>query len=312
LNREQSFGVINAVRVKILSQRRRTMTSLKWRIGEVVVFQIVELEAGAIIQSIFKQALPETIRDIRWLYPHFVDEVGNFKALVQSFLIKSDANIILIDTCIGNAKARTDVPAWANLQTDFLKNLSDLGVTATDVNVVACTHLHMDHVGWNTKYDGGVWGPTFPKAKYLFVREEYEYWMQKPARESADDKAAFDDSVTPIMNAGLAELVAEDYRIDRHVSFIPTAGHSHAHVSVLIESQHKRAIISGDILHHPCQIAKPHWTVTPDMLPDKALMTRQRLLDQIAGTDTLLIGSHFANPVAGRVGRSDEGFIFEV
>ena len=281
-------------------------------IGEVGIFQIVELEAGAIIQSIFKHALPETIRDMRGLYPHFADEMGNFKALVQGFLIKSENNIILIDTGIGNAKARTDVPEWANLQTDFLKNLEDIGVTATDITVVACTHLHMDHVGWNTKYDDGVWVPTFPKAKYLFVREEYEYWVQKPEREIADDNAAFDDSVAPIMEAGLAELVEADHRIDRHVSFIPTDGHSLAHVSVLIESQHKRAIISGDLLHHPCQIAQPQWTVNPDRLPDKALVTRQRLLDQIADTDTLLIGSHFANPVAGRVVRSEDGFIFEV
>jgi glyoxylase-like metal-dependent hydrolase (beta-lactamase superfamily II) len=170
----------------------------------------------------------------------------------------------------------------------------------------------MDHVGWNTKYDGGVWAPTFPKAKYLFVRAEYEYWVQQPEIAIADDKAAFDDSVTPIINAGLADLVAADHRIDRHVSFIPTAGHTPAHVSVLIESQHKRAIISGDLLHHPCQIAQPQWTVTPDMLPDKAMVTRQRFLEQIADTDTLLIGSHFANPVVGRVVRSDDGFIFEV
>lgn len=288
------------------------MTSLKWMIGEVEVFQIVELEAGELIQSIIKNATPENIRDINWLYPHFADEAGNLKALVQGFLIKSDNNNILIDTCNGNDKARIDVPEWANLRTDFLKKLGDIGVTATNVNLVACTHLHMDHVGWNTKFEGGVWVPTFPNAKYLFSREEYKYWIQKPDKEIADDKAAFDDSVTPVVKAGLAELVDVDHKIGRHLSFIPTVGHTPSHVSVLIESQNQRAIISGDFLHHPCQIAYPQWTTDADTLPDKAIVTRQRILDQIAGTDTLLIGSHFANPVAGRVVRLNDSFIFEI
>lgn len=288
------------------------MTSLKWTIGEVEVFQIVELKAGELIQSIIKSATPENIRDIGWLSPHFADEAGKLKALVQGFLIRSDNKSILIDTCNGNDKARTDVPEWANLRTDFLKKLGEIGVAPTDVDIVACTHLHMDHVGWNTKLEAGVWVPTFPNAKYLFARKEYEYWEQKPEKEIADDKAAFDDSVTPIVRAGLAKLVDVDHEIDRHVSFIPTLGHTPAHVSVRIQSQGQRAIISGDFLHHPCQIANPQWNSDADTLPDKAAETRKRILDQIAGTDTLLIGSHFANPVAGRVVPSNDGLIFKV
>ncbi len=288
------------------------MAILKWTIGEVEVFQIVELDAGELIQSIIKNATPGNIRDIGWLYPHFADEAGRIKALVQCFLMKSDNKSILIDTCNGNDKARTDVPEWANLQTDFLKKLGDIGVTETGVDVVACTHLHMDHVGWNTKLKRGAWVPTFPNAKYLFARKEYEYWVQKPDKEIADDKAAFDDSVSPIVKAGLSKLVEVDHRIDRHVSFIPTPGHTPTHVSVLIESQNQRAIISGDFLHHPCQIANPEWSTDADTFPDKAIETRQRILDEVASTDTLLIGSHFANPVAGRVVRFKDGFVFKV
>ncbi|MDD2777833.1 MAG: MBL fold metallo-hydrolase, partial [Methanocellales archaeon] len=199
-----------------------------------------------------------------------------------------------------------------NLQTDFLKKLRVIGVTEMDVNVVACTHLHFDHVGWNTKFEGGVWLPTFPNAKYLFAREEYEYWYQKPAKEIADDKAAFDDSVDPIVKAGLAELIDMEYKIDRHISFIPTPGHTPYHVSVFIESQNQRAIISGDFLHHPCQVAKPQWTTDTDTQPEKGIVTRQRILAEIADTDVLLIGSHFANPVAGRVVQVSDGFIFKV
>lgn len=157
-----------------------------------------------------------------------------------------------------------------------------------------------------------VGNPTIPNARYLFAQEEYEYWEQKPDKEIADDKAAFGDSVRPIMNAGLAKLVDVDYTIDRNIRFIPTPGHTPCHVSVLVESRNQRTIISGDFLHHPCQIAKPQWTTGADTLPDRAIATRQRILDQIADTDTLLIGSHFANPVAGRVVRLNGGFVFEV
>lgn len=288
------------------------MSNLKWVIGEVEVFQIAELESGKLIQSIIKNATLENIKNIEWLYPNFADKSGNFKAQVQSFLVRSDNKSILIDTCNGNDKPRNDIPEWANLKTDFLKKLGEIGLAAEDIDIVACTHMHCDHVGWNTKLENGVWVPTFPNAKYFFAREEYEYWKQKPEKEIADDKSAFDDSVVPIMNAGLVELVKTNHRIDRHVSFIPTPGHTPGHVSLLIESQNQRAIISGDLLHHTCQIANPQWTTEADTFPDKAKETRQRVLEGIADTDTLLIGSHFANPVAGRVVKSKNCYMFVI
>lgn len=288
------------------------MASLQWTIGKVEIFQIVEVEAGQLIQSVIKDATRENIKNIDWLYPHFADKAGNLKALVQGFVIKSDDSIMLIDTCNGNNKIRADIPEWANLQTDFLKKLENIGVTTKDVTLVACTHLHMDHIGWNTTLEHGVWTPTFPNAKYLFAREEYAYWVQKPDKELADDKAAFDDSISPIVKAGLAEFVDMNHVLDRHVRFMPATGHTPGHVSVLIESENKRAIISGDFLHHPCQIANPQWMAEGDDQPDKAKATRQRMLNEIAGTDTLLIGSHFSNPVVGRVVRLNGGFVFKV
>ena len=288
------------------------MNSLRWDVGGVEVFQVVELEAGALIQSIIKHATPENIREIGWLSPHFADEAGHLKALVQAFLIRSDGKNILIDACNGNDKSRTDIPEWSNLRTDFLTNLESVGVVPTDIHIVACTHLHTDHVGWNTKLKDGVWVPTFPNARYLFSREEYRYCERKPEKEIADDKAAFDDSVSPIVKAGLADLVDVRQKIDRHVSFIPTPGHTPAHVSVLIESRNQRAIISGDLLYHPCQIARPEWTTEADTFPDKAAATRGTLLNETADTGTLLLGSHFADPVAGRVVRATGGLVFRV
>jgi len=287
------------------------MVNLKWKIGEVEIFQIVELEAGQIIQSVIKDATPQNIKDISWLYPNFADKKGKLKALVQGFLIKSNGKNILIDTCNGNDKKRVDLPEWGSLKTDFLKKFNELGVTEKNIDVVACTHLHMDHIGWNTKLENDRWVPTFPKAKYLFAKEEYEYWRKKPEEEIADDNAGFDDSISPIINSGLAELVDINHKIDQNVSFIPSPGHTPAHVCVLIESGDQRAIISGDMLHHPCQIAKPEWTTEADTSPEKAFLTRQKLLDEIVGTNTLLIGSHFANPTAGLVVRIDDGFILK-
>jgi glyoxylase-like metal-dependent hydrolase (beta-lactamase superfamily II) len=277
------------------------MTDLRWAIGGVEVDRIVELEAGSAIQSIIRPATSERIREIGWLYPYFADEAGNLRALVQCFLIRSGDKNILIDTCIGNDKTHTDVPEWARLHTDFLEQLARNGVRPADVNVVACTHLHNDHVGWNTRLVGERWTPTFPNAEYLFARQEYEYWVQKPENQIADDRAAFDESVSPIIEAGLARLVDVNHRIDSHLRFVPSAGHTPGHVCVLIESEDQSALISGDILHHPCQVAHPAWESDADNLPKQAAATRRRLLADIADTETLLIGSHFANPVAGRV-----------
>lgn len=288
------------------------MSSLRWKVGDVEIFQIVELEAGAIIQSIIKNATPENIRSIEWLYPHFADESGNLKALVQGFLIKSNNKYILIDTCNGNDKSRTDVPEWSNLKIDFIGNLAKIGVNPSEIDVVACTHLHMDHVGWNTRLENGKWVPTFPNARYLFAQKEYDYWFQKPEKEIADDKAAFDDSVSPIINAGLASLVDYDHKIDKNISFIPSPGHTPGHVSVRIVSSDEQAIISGDFLHHPCQIAEPTWFTDADTIPDQGIDTRMKLLDFIADSGSLLIGSHFANPVAGRVQRKNGKFVFVV
>ncbi|MEK7517921.1 MAG: MBL fold metallo-hydrolase [Patescibacteria group bacterium] len=285
---------------------------LKWKIGAVEIFQIVEMEGGKLIQDSILNATPENIKKIKWLYPNFADDKGNLKALVQSFFIKSEGKNILVDTCNGNGKNRPTCPDWGNLQTDFLERLNDVGASDSDIDIVVCTHLHFDHVGWNTKLENEEWMPTFPNAKYLFVQKEYDYWKTIPDKEVEDDKLAFDDSVIPIVKANLAEFVSSDHKIDQNLSLIPTPGHTPGHVSIMIESQGKKAIISGDFIHHPCQIEHPEWSMGADALPEKALETRRKMLKQFADTNTLLIGTHFANPVAGRVIHSKNAFSFEV
>jgi len=276
-------------------------SKLRWRIGEVEIIQVVEMEENEIFSSFIPEAKRERIKKIKWLRPNFADERGELKSLVQSFIVRSEGKNILIDTCNGNDKDRPNVPEWGNLQTNYLKKFSKVGVVLEQIDYVACTHLHFDHVGWNTKLEDGKWVPTFPNAKYLFSKGEYEYWIKRPKKEMIDDFNGIDDSVTPVVEAGLAEFVVDDYKIDKNVRFMPTPGHTPHHVSVVIESEGKKAIITGDVMHHPCQIAHQEWTTEADTYPDQTVETRRKFLNKVKDTDTLVIGSHFANPVAGKV-----------
>ncbi len=285
---------------------------MKWKIGDVEIFQIIEIpDAGKVLQDGIKPATPEKIRRIKWLFPHFADKNGKFKATVASFLIKSEGKNILVDTGNGNDKIRTDLPEWSRLKTDFLDKLRKLGVAKEKVDVVISTHLHTDHVGWNTELIDGVWKPTFPNAEYLFVQKEYDYWKTNPEREVADDKDAFDDSVKPVVDAGLGKFISSDYMIDKNLKLISAPGHTPEHVSLKIESKGKNALFSGDFIHHPCQLANPEWTIEYDTYPDKAIETRRKLLEEITDKEILLIGAHFAPPTVGYVVRSSREYAFK-
>lgn len=283
---------------------------MRWEVREVEIVQIVEMEGGELIQSSISNATPENIKKISWLYPNFADEKGNLKALVQSFLVKSEDKNILVDTCNGNYKNRPTCPDWGNLNTGFLKKLNETGVSESEIDIVVCTHLHFDHVGWNTKLENGNVVPTFPNAKYLFVEEEYKYWESKPEKEVDDDKFGFEDSIVPIVNAKLAQFIKSDYKIDNNISLISTPGHTPGHVSVIIESKDKKAIISGDFIHHPCQFAHPEWTMGADAFLEKTLETRRKMLNVLVNSNILFIGTHFANPVAGYIERLGKSFFF--
>jgi glyoxylase-like metal-dependent hydrolase (beta-lactamase superfamily II) len=288
------------------------MSQLSWTIGEVTIHQLIEVEDEKLFSTFIPQATPENIKKIPWLFPHFANESGNLKAFIQSFLIISQGKKILIYTCNGNDKDRPNVPSWSHLQTDFLSKLKKLGIEPTDIDIVACTHLHFDHVGWNTTLKNGQWVPTFPNAQYLFSKAEYDYWIAKPENEIIDDHNGIADSITPIVEAGLATFIEDDFAIDTHIRFIPTPGHTPHHISVVIESQGERAIISGDVLHHPCQIVHQEWTTLSDTYPDQTVATRQKFLSGITDTNTLLIGSHFAHPTAGKVVTKGSGLILEI
>jgi len=283
------------------------MKNLIWQIGDVRITSIVETDAGSVIQEGLEMATKEELDKVTWLRPHFVDDEGNLIAVVQSFFIEVGDKKILIDTCVGNDKNRVDIPVWSNLQTDFLEKLGQV-CKREDVQIVFCTHFHFDHVGWNTMLVEGEWIPTFPNAEYFFSEKEYEYWKHGPANELNDDANGYNDSVKPVIDAGLAKFISHDHKLADEISLIPTPGHTPDHMSVLIESKGECAIITGDAFHHPIQIVHTEWEPEFDTSVKDATQSRIKLLDESVEKNALFIGSHFAAPSAGKISKENAGY----
>lgn len=278
---------------------------LSWRIGAVKVTKIVELEFTGGTRFILPQATREAVAGMHWLKPHFMSDNARLIMSVHALVVETPTRRIVVDTCIGNDRSGRMAPHWNNMQGPFLADLAAAGYPRDYIDTVLCTHLHVDHVGWNTRLVDGAWQPTFPRARYLFGRREFEHWS-RPDSGDAAQRAVFADSVQPILEAGLAELVEVDHRICEEVRLVATHGHTPGHVSVHIASAGEEAFITGDIAHHPCQLARPGWSTTADGDPDQAAATRRTVFGGLAGRPVLVIGTHFATPSAGRVVRDGE------
>jgi glyoxylase-like metal-dependent hydrolase (beta-lactamase superfamily II) len=278
----------------------------KWRIGEVTVTKIVEFEVTGGSRFILPQATYEEILPIGWLQPHFADERGRLKMSIHALIVETPGRRIVVDTCLGNDKEGRRIPTWNNLQGPFLADLAAAGYPRESIDTVLCTHLHVDHVGWNTMLVDGKWVPTFPRARYLMGRVEFDHWRSQHERD--DMAAIFADSVKPVHDAGLVDLVETDHRVSDEISLVPTIGHTPGHVSVRIRSQGEEALITGDFMHHPCQIARPHWSSTADSDPQQAQQTRERMLGELAGRPVLVIGTHFAGATAGHIVRDGDAY----
>ncbi len=275
-----------------------------WRIGAVEITRIIETEDDSMpAEVVLPDAHPDAVLPIDWLQPHFITPDGRLLTSIQALLVTSEGQHIVIDTCLGNDKPRA-VPQWNQRQGTFLDDLVAAGCPRERVDYVVCTHLHPDHVGWNTLLENGRWVPTFPNARYLFCAAEWDYLSRQPVTPLGDYCG---DSVRPIVDAGLADLVRPDHRITNEVRLEPTPGHSPGHVSVRIVSAGEEAVVTGDLMHHPCQIARPEWCSPFDYDSQQALATRQRFLSAQADRPVLVIGTHFASPAAGRIVASDAG-----
>lgn len=268
------------------------------RIGHFEVQRVEELLWTISPRFLFPQLTYADFEPHRsWLVPHFSAEDLKLHLSIHTFVIRTPHHTILVDTCIGNDRVR-DVPLWNNMRTDYLARLAAAGVRPEDVDYVFCTHMHVDHVGWNTRLEHGVWVPTFPHAKYLFHRTEWEFWKHTEEKNQAQ---VVQDSLLPIVQAGLAVLVESDYVIEDGIRLFPTPGHTPGHCSVQLQSQGAEAIITGDMIHHPAQVAEPHWSIRVCWNPTLDVQTRTAFVQQYADTSTLILGTHFAPPTAVRI-----------
>ena len=272
-----------------------------WHIGNVKVSRVVEMEITGGTRFILPDATRDACRGYRWMHPHFMDDAGNLVMSIHALVVDTGSRRIVVDTCIGNDKER-DIPAWSHLQTSFLDDLAAAGYPRDTIDTVLCTHLHVDHVGWNTILVDGVWQPTFPKARYLVGEREWRYWQ---GVESSAPVLA--DSVRPVIDAGLVDFVPVDHQLCDEVRLEPTPGHTPGHVSVRIASAGNNALITGDCIHHPCQLTRPDWCSSADYDQAAAQSTRQDLLEAHVDTEVLLIGTHFATPTAGYVKHREGG-----
>lgn len=280
-----------------------------WQIGRVRVTQIVESGPTATSPRFFFSDPPaDLVQRHAWLKPHFANDEGRLLLSIHCFVIESAGRRIVVDTCVGNDKPRRN-PQWNQLNNPFLQQLSDAGYAPESIDTVLCTHLHVDHVGWNTRWVDGRWVPTFVNARYLFARPEWEHWSQQAAGEGDD---VLGDSVRPIVDAGLAQLVDTDHRLTDEVWLEPTPGHTPGHVSVRIRSDGLQAVITGDLMHHPIQCSEPDRRVNFDSDAEQARLTRRHFLACCAQDRSLVLGTHFAHPTAGHVVPDGDVWRFEV
>ena len=269
---------------------------MKWRIGDVTITKVVELTSASLGEYILPDATADELQKIPWIEP-FVDSDSRMVLSFHSLIVQTSERLLIVDTCIGNDKVRNYL-RWNLMQTSFRADLEDAGFKVDAFDTVLCTHMHVDHVGWNTYRRDDQWLPTFANARYLYAQEEWDHWQ----RESQDDYGpVIEDSVQPIFDLGLADLVDSTHQVSDEIQLVPTPGHTPGHVSVNIRSRGEEAIITGDIFHHPCQIAHPTWCATADTDQEAALRTRQVFLTEYADRPVLCIGTHFAGVTAGRL-----------
>jgi glyoxylase-like metal-dependent hydrolase (beta-lactamase superfamily II) len=261
--------------------------------------------------------LPESSKEVweagaDWLVPHFLDSGTDMvNAAIQTWLLRSEGRTILVDTGVGNHKERPYAPVWSHLDTDFLANLARCGVQPEDVDIVINTHLHIDHVGWNTYLDGRHWVPTFPNATYLIPKDDFDFWNPENGHRSLlgrGNQNVFEDSVAPVHRAGLTRLWENSYRIDANLRLEAAAGHTPGNSVLTLTSGTDRAVFVGDMLHSPVQILEPDVNSCFCEDPAEARATRRRVLGWAADNNALLIPAHLGGHGAAEVVREGSAF----
>lgn len=282
------------------------------RIGDIRVQRIGEFCGPSVPADFFLRDVPENAIELNsdWLYPDIVDQKSQLLVTsVHSWIVRTKHHNVLIDGCYGNDKSRPGLPVGDMIQTDWLDRLAACGLQPEDIDFVMCTHLHADHVGWNTRLIDGRWVPTFPNARYLFSRREYEHW--NPLGDNADaygQTNVFEDSVLPCMEAGLVTFVEHGHSVDDELIIEDAQGHTVGNSIIRGISNGMTGLFTGDCLHTPLQIAYPQINSVACELPEQARATRLRILEEAAEHGHLLLPAHFPPPHVCKVERSGTGF----
>jgi len=291
------------------------MNNLKWKVGDITITKLQEIVYPE-FSDVIPAATPEVVKQVKWLFPHFVTEEGHLSLSIHSLIVDTPSAKLIVDTCIGNDRDRNPFDVMHMLSTSYLEDMQAAGYQPEGIDYVLCTHLHLDHVGWNTRRVNGKWVPTFPNASYLWGKADMDFWGSIDPKTDLDflqiQRRVWDDSIQPILDADLAKPIDGPGQVCEGVRLIPTPGHTPGHCSVLIESKGETAMITGDFIHHPIQFWDPALVSPFDIDNDMAVATRRRVFGEYADSPTLIIGTHFAGPTAGRLVTDGDSYRLDV
>ncbi len=283
-----------------------------FNVGNCEIARVLETEEPFMLaHEMFEDATPEIIA------PYLGDlgrngicpQTGKLILPIQSYVIRSPRHMVLVDSCVGNDKSHSYFPQWHKRSDQtYLSNMSALGVSPADIDYVLCTHLHVDHSGWNTRLENGRWVPTFPNAKYVLSKLECEY-AERLSQEGKD--TTFDENVLPLIEASQALLVDMDHQIDDQLWLVPTPGHTPGHVAVHLRSAGAEAVITGDLIHSPLQCRHPEWNFVFDGDKAVAQKTRKNFLETYSESGAVILASHFPSPSTGYFRAHGPAFRFE-
>lgn len=285
-------------------------------LGDVTIQRIIEGESPLFDPLTFFPTLTKDLLEENraWLEPFALDPAtGKLILCIQSWVVRTKHHTILVDTCVGNDKDRPNHPFWNRMRSDaYMRGLAALGLTVDDIDIVMCTHMHVDHVGWNTRLENGRWVPTFPKARHLMPKAEYDFWRAEYDKgDTQVQSGSFADSVLPVVEAGMVDFYGPGQEVAGCLLGEDVSGHAPGMIALRLRSKGEEGYFSTDTMHSPIQVAYPHWNDRYVLDADKARVSRAFVLRNAAEREALIMPMHFGAPYCGYVRRQGDGYRFE-